>query len=111
MTASTERIPSMKMIYVNTASLARPGVGSSAIAGDGSIRSTRMSNGLIGMIIISAVLAAIALILITCYLMLRYCNRPSRNTKNNAALPDFYSSADVIPYPKRIYELQAEEGE
>ncbi|VDM40009.1 unnamed protein product [Toxocara canis] len=106
--------------FIDAGSLARPGGGGSDVPYMIS-RPPHMSNGVVGIFVLSLVLISLALLLAICYLMLRFCNRTDETLKRDrniqgwfskisTIIAELFATPDVIPHPKRIYELQAEEG-
>ncbi|KHN85967.1 hypothetical protein Tcan_16748 [Toxocara canis] len=95
--------------FIDAGSLARPGGGGSDVPYMIS-RPPHMSNGVVGIFVLSLVLISLALLLAICYLMLRFCNRTDETLKRDRNIQELFATPDVIPHPKRIYELQAEEG-
>ncbi|CAD6197967.1 unnamed protein product [Caenorhabditis auriculariae] len=73
-------------------------------------RPSSLGNNLTGLVILSIVLTAIAIIFFGCYLMMRFMHRAlsSDDTKDMLAASNQYR--DVVIHSKRVYEIQAEEG-
>uniref|UniRef100_A0A0M3HTY4 Uncharacterized protein n=1 Tax=Ascaris lumbricoides TaxID=6252 RepID=A0A0M3HTY4_ASCLU len=105
--SSSTQLPYETFFY--TANLARPS-GSSGMPGI-ITRPPHINNGVLGIFILSLALTLIVLFLAICYVLLRICNRSNETGKcdrNNR--PEDVTTPRIVPHPKRIYELQAEEG-
>ncbi|MFH4976816.1 hypothetical protein AB6A40_003525 [Gnathostoma spinigerum] len=72
-------------------------------------RSSTTSSGFFGVFILVLIIICILLLLFVIFLLLRHLSRDwkSENRKKNSSLP---INSDYVPHPRRVYEIQAEEG-